>query len=60
MSMHFDEDGYPVIGENGKVPAKVSIPSTRPDYVYCPLNGMMISVSAGCTWAGTFKAVLAV
>ncbi len=39
MSMHFDEDGYPVIGENGKVPAKVSIPSTRPDYVYCPLNG---------------------
>lgn len=39
MPMHFDEEGYPVIGEDGKVPQYVSVPSSRPDYVYTPLNG---------------------
>jgi len=39
MTVHFDADGYPVIGESGKVPESVSIESTRPDYEYSPLNG---------------------
>lgn len=39
MSMHFDEEGFPVIGIDGKVPETVSVPSTRPGYVYEPLNG---------------------
>ncbi len=39
MPVHFDADGYPVIGESGKVPESVSIESTRPDYEYSPLNG---------------------
>lgn len=39
MPMHFDEEGYPVVGEDGKVPQYVSVPSSRPDYVYTPLNG---------------------
>lgn len=38
MPMHF-EDGFPVVGDNGKVPFWVSIKSTRPDYVYESLNG---------------------
>lgn len=39
MPMHFGEDGFPVIGTDGKVPEVVSAPSTRPEYVYEPLNG---------------------
>lgn len=38
MPMHFEE-GIPMLGENGKIPHTISIPSTRPDYVYEPLNG---------------------
>lgn len=39
MPMHFDEEGFPVIETDGKVPETVSVPSTRPGYVYEPLNG---------------------
>lgn len=44
MPCGFDEDGYPVLDgrEHGKpvgVPRRVNIPSTRPGYVYEPLNG---------------------
>ncbi|HBA47344.1 MAG TPA: acetyl xylan esterase [Lachnospiraceae bacterium] len=39
MPMHFDEEGFPVIGIDGKVPDTVTVPSTRPGYVYEPLNG---------------------
>ncbi len=39
MPMHFDEEGFPVIGVEGNVPEVVSIPSTRPGYQYSPLNG---------------------
>lgn len=39
MPMNFDEEGFPVIGEEGKVPLRVSPHSTYPDYHYTPLNG---------------------
>lgn len=39
MPICFDDAGYPVIKENGKVPTYVSVPSNRPDYIYQPLNG---------------------
>lgn len=39
MPMRFDEEGFPVIGTDGKVPEMVSVPSTKPDYQYEPLNG---------------------
>lgn len=39
MPLHFDSEGFPVIGDKGKVPETVDIPSTRPGYVYEPLNG---------------------
>ncbi|MFR5688875.1 MAG: family 43 glycosylhydrolase [Lachnospiraceae bacterium] len=39
MPMHFDEEGFPVIGEDGKVPEYVEISSTKPGYEYAPLNG---------------------
>ena len=38
MPLHFDDDGFPVVGTDGKVPEMVSVPSTRPHYVYTPLN----------------------
>lgn len=38
MPMKF-ENGFPVIGEHGKVPHAVAIASTRPEHVYEPLNG---------------------
>ena len=31
------EDGFPVMGENGRMPERISVKSTRPDYVYAPL-----------------------
>jgi len=37
MPMSFDGE-FPVLGENGRVPLEVSVKSTRPDYVYEPLN----------------------
>lgn len=39
MPVHFDEEGFPIVAVDGKVPETVSIPSTRPDYKYEPLNG---------------------
>lgn len=39
MPVHFDEEGYPAVGEDGKVPQSVAVLSTRPDHIYCPLNG---------------------
>lgn len=39
MPLHFDEEGFPVIGTDGRVPEYVSVPSTRPGYEYEPLNG---------------------
>jgi beta-xylosidase len=30
-------DGFPVLGEDGKVPLKLDVPSTRPDYAYSPI-----------------------
>lgn len=39
MPLHFDDAGYPTIGKDGKVPVHVSVPGTRPDHVYQPLNG---------------------
>lgn len=39
MPMHFDEEGFPVIGTDGKVPETVSAASIREDYQYEPLNG---------------------
>lgn len=43
MPMHF-EDGFPVLGENGKVPVTVQTVSTRPDHRYEPLNGNAFTV----------------
>lgn len=31
------EDGFPVMGENGRIPDDIAVKSTRPDYVYAPL-----------------------
>lgn len=31
------EDGVPILGENGRMPDKIAVKSTRPDYVYAPL-----------------------
>lgn len=39
MKMEFDEEGFPVIAGDGKVPEWVEVKSTRPDHVYAPLNG---------------------
>ena len=39
MPLHFDEEGFPVAGADGKVPEFVKVPSTRPGYQYQPLNG---------------------
>lgn len=39
MPLHFDEEGFPVIGGDGKVPIQVSVPDARPDHQYQPLNG---------------------
>lgn len=39
MPMHFDKDGFPVVGEEGKVPLWVSSYGTTSDYNYEPLNG---------------------
>ena len=40
MPMHFDTDGMPVLGVNGRVPAYVeSAPSAEPHHHYAPLNG---------------------
>lgn len=39
MPMCFDEEGFPVIGGDGKVPIQVSVPDARPDHRYQPLNG---------------------
>lgn len=36
MPLTFDPDGFPVVG---RVPETVTAKSTRPDYVYAPLNG---------------------
>ena len=38
IPMHF-EDGFPAVSGDGKVPPAVSIPSTRPEHRYEPLNG---------------------
>ncbi|WP_455436143.1 family 43 glycosylhydrolase [Hungatella hathewayi] len=38
MPMHFEDD-FPVIGDHGKVPSEVTVTSTRPDYIYEPVNG---------------------
>ena len=39
MPIHFDKEGFPVVGTDGKVPEMVSVPGTRPGYGYEPLNG---------------------
>lgn len=39
MPLHFDGEGFPVIGTDGSVPEYVSAPGTRPDHEYEPLNG---------------------
>lgn len=40
MPMHFDTDGMPVLGVNGRVPAYVeSAPTAEPHHHYAPLNG---------------------
>ena len=31
------ENGFPVIGENGRMPKEITVKSTRPDHVYAPL-----------------------
>lgn len=33
------EDSFPVLGKNGRVPRKLRVGSTRPDYSYMPLYG---------------------
>lgn len=38
MPMYFEDD-FPVLGEHNKVPLVVKAPSTRPDYIYEPING---------------------
>ncbi len=37
VPMHFEEDGWPVFGIDGKVPHYIETKSTRPDYVYSPI-----------------------
>jgi len=37
IPMEFDDEDYPVI-KGGRIPLELSIPSTRPDYQYAPLN----------------------
>ena len=39
MPMTFDASGYPVVGVEGKLPFAAENTSTRPGYVYAPLNG---------------------
>lgn len=39
IPMVFDEDGFPTIAGDGRVPRLVSCRSTRPEYQYEPLNG---------------------
>ncbi|MCH5255574.1 MAG: acetyl xylan esterase, partial [Lachnospiraceae bacterium] len=31
------ENGFPVMGENGRMPERITVKSTRPEYVYAPL-----------------------
>lgn len=38
VPVHFEGD-YPVFGEQGLIPKKISTESTRPDYQYAPLYG---------------------
>jgi len=33
------KNDFPVFGENGKIPEKISVKSTKPDYIYKPLYG---------------------
>lgn len=33
------KDGWPVFGDNGKIPEEFPVTSTRPDYIYAPLTG---------------------
>ncbi len=33
------DDSFPVLGNGGKVPRKLKLPSTRPGYLYAPLYG---------------------
>ncbi|HKM04030.1 MAG TPA: glycoside hydrolase 43 family protein [Lachnospiraceae bacterium] len=37
MEMHWEKD-FPIVGINGKIPKKLSVKSTRPDYQYTPLQ----------------------
>lgn len=39
MPMYFAEDGFPVLGDNGIVPNRVTVPVTKAEHVYYPLNG---------------------
>ncbi|OZG61104.1 arabinofuranohydrolase [Bifidobacterium myosotis] len=39
MPMRFGEDGFPVLGIDGRVPMQVSVPTNHADYEYAPLNG---------------------
>ena len=39
MPMRFGEDGFPVIGENGKVPQSVSVPAASCAEPVAPING---------------------
>jgi len=39
MPMRFGEDGFPVIGENGKVPHSVSVPAASCAEPVAPING---------------------
>lgn len=38
VPVHFEND-YPVFGHRGRIPDKINVTSTRPDYVYAPLYG---------------------
>lgn len=37
VPVHWEND-FPVFGIDGKIPLEIHVPSTRPDYVYEPLN----------------------
>lgn len=39
MPMRFGEDGFPILGNDGRVPTEVSVPTAYADYRYKPLNG---------------------
>lgn len=39
MPMRFGEDGFPILGNDGRVPTEVSVPTAYADYPYRPLNG---------------------